>query len=160
MAAAQDGRGGGDLVCPGPGWQLAGGKPEWRLDRLRLAQRAADRAHGRPPGLCHPRRSGGTPARMVSKNGVRDEWHLLKPVRPERRPKAEVEGHASNGLIELAREARKRGCPSLWFLSLGQARERDSPSAGGRKLCFQRRPVSAEAQITPARYHYVICSQN
>ncbi|AND67651.1 hypothetical protein ATSB10_01970 [Dyella thiooxydans] len=31
------------------------------------------------------------------------------------------------------------GCPSLWLLSLGQARESDSPSAGGRKL-FASRP--------------------
>jgi hypothetical protein len=37
-------------------------------------------------------------------------------------------------------QGAEAGCPSLWLLSLGQARESDSPSEGGRKLlgsCFK-----------------------
>ena len=39
----------------------------------------------------------------------------------------------AHGLAGQEPGKRQAGWPSLWFLSLGQSRERDSPSEGGRK---------------------------
>ena len=80
------------------------------------------------PGALLKRRAGGGKARrMVRMDANQFVVSTGCAVDKPRNPAADLARRD-------ARKARKRGAPLYWLLSLGQARESDSPFEGGRKL--------------------------
>ena len=81
---------------------------------------------GVPLGAARTRRK--KPARVAGRRRVRSlSGHGWPVSEPPQRPRA-VAG-------QDARRPRSRGCPSLWLLSLGQARESDSLAMDGERKC-------------------------